>query len=105
MLREAKLPYALLIGTKVTANGRVKANSSTPTGRKLTKIAAKNQVTLPVVALSRVNLHAGAMVTVEADGPGRVAIKAVDEDFDAFSGKLPGVWPTDALKELSDEWI
>jgi bifunctional DNA-binding transcriptional regulator/antitoxin component of YhaV-PrlF toxin-antitoxin module len=72
--------------------------------RRPSRISAKNQVTLPVSALDDAGMHQGTAVVIEASGPGRIVVTAVEDEFDAFLGSLPGVWPKDALESLRDEW-
>lgn len=69
-----------------------------------TRITTKNQVTLPVSVLGEAHLRPGAVITVEAEGPGRIVVRAVDDELEAFIGALPGVWPPDALESLRGEW-
>ena len=61
-------------------------------------------MTLPVSALAAAQLDAGTLVTVEADGPGRIVVRAVDDEFEQLVGALTGVWPPDALESLRAEW-
>jgi bifunctional DNA-binding transcriptional regulator/antitoxin component of YhaV-PrlF toxin-antitoxin module len=72
--------------------------------RKTTRISAKNQVTLPVASLAQAHLRSGATVSIEADGPGRIVVSAVDGELDEFVGALAGIWPAEALEHLRDEW-
>jgi bifunctional DNA-binding transcriptional regulator/antitoxin component of YhaV-PrlF toxin-antitoxin module len=72
--------------------------------RRPSRISAKNQVTLPVSALDQSGLHRGTAVVIEAAGPGRIVVTAVEDEFERFVGSLPGVWPKDALESLRDEW-
>jgi bifunctional DNA-binding transcriptional regulator/antitoxin component of YhaV-PrlF toxin-antitoxin module len=68
------------------------------------RISSKNQVTIPVAALATAHLAAGSRVAIEAEGPGRIVLRAVDDDFEQFVGCVTGVWPPGALDELRSEW-
>ncbi len=91
----AILLYALLMSSEVKDS-----NAKPRRGR----ISSKNQVTLPVAALERAHLGAGSRVVIEAEGPGRIVVRAVDDDFDRFVGCLAGVWGPGALDDLRNEW-
>lgn len=50
-----------------------------------------NQVTVPVAALGGARLGPGAVVSVEADGPGRIIVRGIDDEFDEFVGGVADV--------------
>lgn len=87
--------YALLMISKVKDSNRK---------RRVGRISTKNQVTLPVAALQRAHLGAGSRVVIEAEGPGRIVVRGVDDDFDRFVGCVTGVWRPGALDDLRNEW-
>ena len=70
----------------------------------MTRISSKNQVTLPVAELGEAQLQAGALVTIVAEGPGRISVRAVDDALGEFVGALADVWPPSALEDLRNEW-
>ena len=71
---------------------------------KTSRISSKNQVTIPVAALAQAHLGPGAIVTVEAEAPGRIVLRSVEDDLDQYAGSLPNIWPPNALNDLRDEW-
>lgn len=71
---------------------------------RIGRISSKNQVTLPAATLASAHLGAGSRVAIEAEGPGRIVIRAVHDDFERFVGCVTGVWPPGWLDELRNEW-
>jgi len=63
------------------------------------RISAKNQVTLPVAALSEAGMKAGDDVLIEADGPNTIVIRRRG-DFESAFGIFSGLYPPDYLKKL-----
>jgi len=59
---------------------------------------------VPVAALGGGRLGPGAVVSVEADGPGRIIVRGIDDEFDEFVGGVAGVVAAGALEGLRDEW-
>ena len=72
--------------------------------RGRTRISAKNQATIPVVALRRAGLKPGDEVQVEAIGAGRIVLTRVEETLAGYAGRLTGVYPKGSLKKLRREW-
>lgn len=72
--------------------------------RGRTRISAKNQATIPVVALRRAGLKPGDEVQVEAIGAGRIVLTRVEETLAGYAGRLTGVYPKGSLHKLRREW-
>ena len=81
--------------------------------RGFTHLSPKRQITLPISVVERAGLRIGEELAVEADDEGRVIVsRSAGETVGdrrrralrRAAGALPGVWPTDALDELRDEW-
>ncbi len=72
--------------------------------RGRTRISAKNQATIPVVALRRAGLKPGDAVQVEAIGAGRIVLTRVEETLAGYAGRLTGVYPKGSLQKLRREW-
>jgi bifunctional DNA-binding transcriptional regulator/antitoxin component of YhaV-PrlF toxin-antitoxin module len=70
--------------------------------RGVTRISSKNQVTLPVEALRKAGLRAGAELRVEADGSGRLVLIQEDDPISRYAGILR--YPKGYLKKLRSEW-
>ena len=72
--------------------------------RGRTRISAKNQATIPVVALRRAGLKPGDEVQVEAIGAGRIVLTRVEETLARYAGRLTGVYPKGSLQKIRREW-
>jgi bifunctional DNA-binding transcriptional regulator/antitoxin component of YhaV-PrlF toxin-antitoxin module len=81
--------------------------------RGFTHLSPKRQITLPISVVERAGLRIGEELAVEADDEGRVIVSRSTGEtvgdrrrraLRRAAGALPGVWPTDALDELRDEW-
>jgi len=72
--------------------------------RGRTRISAKNQATIPVVALRRAGLKPGDEVQVEAIGAGRIVLTRVEETLAGYAGRLTGVYPKGSLQKIRREW-
>ncbi len=72
--------------------------------RGVTRISSKNQVTLPVSALRRAGLRAGAEIMVEDASPGRIVLARADDPVQRLKGMFTGLYPKDYLKKLRSEW-
>jgi len=70
--------------------------------RGVTRISSKNQVTLPVDALRKAGLRAGAELRVEADGSGRLVLTQEDDPIRRYAGIFR--YPKGYLKKLRSEW-
>jgi bifunctional DNA-binding transcriptional regulator/antitoxin component of YhaV-PrlF toxin-antitoxin module len=72
-------------------------------GKGMPRISSKNQVTLPVAALSEAGLRAGDQVTIEADA-GAIVIRRAPGDVDAAIGIFSGLYEPAYLDELRKDW-
>lgn len=72
--------------------------------RGVTRISSKNQVTLPVSALRRAGLRAGAEIMVEDASPGRIVLARADDPVQRLKGMFTGLYPKGYLKKLRGEW-
>jgi bifunctional DNA-binding transcriptional regulator/antitoxin component of YhaV-PrlF toxin-antitoxin module len=75
-----------------------------PRRRGVTRISSKNQVTLPVSALRRSGLKAGAEIMVEDASPGRIVLARADDPVQRLKGMFTGLYPKGYLKKLRGEW-
>jgi AbrB family looped-hinge helix DNA binding protein len=69
----------------------------------MSRISAKNQVTIPVAALQEAGLHPGDRVLVEALEDGELRIRRGALEFDAAFGVLTGLYPPGYLEGLDAE--
>jgi AbrB family looped-hinge helix DNA binding protein len=67
------------------------------------RISAKNQVTIPVVALDEAGLQPGDQVQVEALEDGELRIHRGAPRLESAFGALTGVYPPDYLERLDAE--
>lgn len=68
-------------------------------------ISSKNQITLPVEALSAVGLRAGDDVVINATADGRIEISTPEAFIERFAGIFDdGVYPQGYLGRLRAEW-
>ena len=67
-------------------------------------MSSKNQVTLPVVAMRAVGLHAGDEVTVRAVGDGQLLIAALGSRISRHAGIASGIYGDGEVGRLRDEW-
>lgn len=70
----------------------------------MTRISAKNQITIPVDALRKAGLQPGDHLRVETNGLGRLTLVRVDDLIARYAGDMPGIYPKDYLKKLRSEW-
>lgn len=71
----------------------------------VTRLSAKNQVTIPVSVLAETGIRAGDDLRVEAAGPGRIALVRARDPLEELFGALGrDVYPDDYLEELRGEW-
>jgi hypothetical protein len=69
----------------------------------MSRISAKNQVTIPVSALLEAGMRAGDQVLIEALEDGELRIRRGALEFDAAFGALTGVYPSGYLDRLDAE--
>lgn len=68
------------------------------------RISSKNQVTIPVDALSAAGLAPGDVIRASAAGPGRIVLERRPDLIEDFAGALTGVYPESYLDDLRREW-
>jgi len=67
------------------------------------RISSKNQVTVPVSALTEAGLRSGDRVIVEPVGDGELRVRRAALDFETAFGALTGCYPPDYLERLDEE--
>jgi bifunctional DNA-binding transcriptional regulator/antitoxin component of YhaV-PrlF toxin-antitoxin module len=72
--------------------------------RGTTRLSRKNQVTLPVAALSAAHVSQGDQLRVSAKGNGRILLERFVDPLDEFAGSIPGLAAATQLEKLRDEW-
>ncbi len=72
--------------------------------RGRTRVSSKNQVTLPVEALTASHIRPGDELRVEADGDGRLVLLRARDPWDELVGSGPGLSAATDLAALRDEW-
>lgn len=71
----------------------------------VTRLSAKNQVTIPVRVLAETGIRAGDELRVEAAGPGRITLVRARDPLEELLGALSSdVYPDRYLEELRGEW-
>lgn len=69
----------------------------------MARISSKNQVTVPVSALTEAGLRSGDRVIVEPVGDGELRVRRATLDFETAFGVLTGFYPPDYLERLDKE--
>ncbi len=69
-----------------------------------TRITSKSQATIPVQALEDAGLKPGDEVRVVAAGRGRILLERDADLVERHAGRLPGVYESEELDALRDEW-
>lgn len=72
--------------------------------RGTTRVSRKNQVTLPVAALTAAHVSSGDELRVTAKGDGRILLERSIDPLDEFIGSVPGLTNATQLEALRDEW-
>jgi bifunctional DNA-binding transcriptional regulator/antitoxin component of YhaV-PrlF toxin-antitoxin module len=67
------------------------------------RISSKNQVTLPVTALTEAGLRAGDSVVIEAVADGELRVRRAALTFEGALGALTGCYPPGYLEQLDAE--
>jgi len=70
----------------------------------VSRISAKNQVTLPTDALAQAGLAAGDRLRASVQAPGQILLVREVDPIDQHAGSLTGVYPLGYLEELRREW-
>ncbi|MEA2411216.1 MAG: hypothetical protein QOC77_1777 [Thermoleophilaceae bacterium] len=68
------------------------------------RISSKNQVTLPVDALTAAGFKAGDEVSIEAAGDTTIVIRRAPGDIDAAIGIFDGLYEPGYLDKLREDW-
>jgi bifunctional DNA-binding transcriptional regulator/antitoxin component of YhaV-PrlF toxin-antitoxin module len=89
-----------------TASRIADASLRTPdTAVTMSRVSARNQVTLPVSVLRAAGLSAGDAVVVRVAGPGRIEVERVDDLVARFAGSVPdGTYGPGHLDDLRGHW-
>jgi bifunctional DNA-binding transcriptional regulator/antitoxin component of YhaV-PrlF toxin-antitoxin module len=72
--------------------------------RGVSRISAKNQITLPVDALADAGLAVGDRLRAQVQAPGQILLVREADPIDAHAGALTGVYPENYLEDLRHEW-
>ena len=72
--------------------------------RGTTRLSRKNQVTLPVAALTAAHVSQGDELRVSAKGDGRILLERFVDPLDELAGSIPGLAAATQLEKLRDEW-
>ena len=69
-----------------------------------TRVSRKNQVTLPIDALTVAGVHPGDTLRVEAKATGEIVLRRELDPLQRYYGSMTGLFPPGYLRELRDEW-
>jgi bifunctional DNA-binding transcriptional regulator/antitoxin component of YhaV-PrlF toxin-antitoxin module len=72
--------------------------------RGTSRVSSKHQITIPTDALRAAGLEVGERLVAHADGPGRLVFEREDDVLAELAGALTGVYRTDELDRLREEW-
>jgi bifunctional DNA-binding transcriptional regulator/antitoxin component of YhaV-PrlF toxin-antitoxin module len=67
------------------------------------RISGKNQITLPVSAMTEAGLRPGDGVVIEPVGDGELRVRRAALTFDSAFGALTDVYPSGYLEQLDRE--
>ncbi len=70
----------------------------------MTRISAKNQITIPVEVLREAGLKSGDEVRVLTDGAGRLRLIRADDVIAKYAGDMGDVYTPGFLEKLRSEW-
>lgn len=65
-------------------------------------MTSKNQVTIPVDALRKAGIAADDVVSVYADGEGRIVVERMESLIERYADKLQGTWPGGVERFLAE---
>ncbi|MFI9385755.1 AbrB/MazE/SpoVT family DNA-binding domain-containing protein [Kutzneria sp. NPDC052558] len=71
---------------------------------RTTKVSSKNQITLPVAALTAAHVKAGDVLRVTVVGDGVLRLVRQEDAVLALIGSAPGLSAATNLEELRNEW-
>ena len=71
---------------------------------RTTKVSSKNQITLPVAALTAAKVKAGDVLRVEVVAEGVFRLVRQEDPVLALIGSAPGLSAATDLEELRNEW-
>lgn len=69
-----------------------------------TRVSRKNQVTLPIDALTIAGVRPGDSMVVEAKTNGEIVLRREEDPLDRYIGSMTGMFPPNYLRQLRDEW-
>lgn len=71
----------------------------------MSRLSAKNQVTIPIAMRREAGLRAGDEIQIHVVGPGRLELERVDDFVARWAGCLPsGTYPDGYVQAMRDEW-
>ncbi len=72
--------------------------------RGVTRVSAKNQITIPVDALAKSGVSPGDMLLVEVKRTGEIVLRRESDPLKDYYGSMTGLFPPDYVSTLRDEW-
>jgi len=81
----------------------IKKVKDLPSGHR-TKVSSKNQITLPVAALTAAHVHSGDVLRVEVVADGVFQLVRERSRLDAVVGSAPGLAAASDLESERDAW-
>src|SRR6266702_1115912 len=71
----------------------------------MTRLSSKNQVTLPVAALTEARIRPGDELRVEVEGDGRIVLIRDRDLLNEFEGSVPGLAAAETVEALVERLI